>query len=277
TDSFVEISDPTGLIFGDLAIAPNEIAVGQIRVSTDVTESEKRLIAQNLNGKTAAMYLDLTCAVVFYNADTGAFRVQQLTDMQQPMRLTVDIGEYAGKGENYCVLREHAGVVDELAATLNGTLLTFESSKFSTYSVAYTAFAQPTPAPTAAPSEPAPSEPAPTVAPSGSIPPARSAAKTKTTDAAASAEANLETAVSVPTVAAVVVPKESGKEHTSEKSDTEAAQAQKKTEENAQTTGAVRLMWQILICIALAVVIVAAVWVVKKHKKNSKKRKHVKK
>ncbi|MEG1991329.1 MAG: hypothetical protein RR351_04490, partial [Christensenella sp.] len=268
---------------GDLAIAPNEIAVGQIRVSTDVTESEKRLIAQNLNGKTAAMYLDLTCAVVFYNADTGAFRVQQLTDMQQPMRLTVDIGEYADKGENYCVLREHAGVVDELAATLNGTLLTFESSKFSTYSVAYTAFAQPTPtptvtpAPTAAPSEPAPSEPAPTVAPSGSIPPARSAAKTKTTDAAASAEANLETAVSVPTVAAVVVPKESGKEHTSEKSDTEAAQAQKKTEENAQTTGAVRLMWQILICIALAVVIVAAVWVVKKHKKNSKKRKRVKK
>ncbi|MEG1027761.1 MAG: hypothetical protein RSE07_03645, partial [Oscillospiraceae bacterium] len=235
-------------------------------------ESEKQLIAQNLNGKTAAMYLNLTCAVVFYNADTGVFRVQQLTDMQQPMRLTVDIGEYAGKGENYCVLREHAGVVDELAATLNGTLLTFESSKFSTYSVAYTAFAQPTPTPM--PSVSPSAAPVPTSTPQGKP----SAKPVSSSIPSANISSSTPSVVPVPSVAASVVPKQESEiypdDNIKDDSDT-AASANHTADETLQAASAWLMKWWllILIAIALATAIVVGVLIVKKHKKG----KHAKK
>lgn len=116
----------------------------EINNTITVTEEAKAKIEeaiQKIDGEvTTANYFDVTIAV---KAD--GTKVDELTNLSSPIKLVVAIPEDIqtapeGYTRTYYIIREHNGVAELLETTLaeNGTYLTFESDKFSTFALAYT-------------------------------------------------------------------------------------------------------------------------------------------
>lgn len=91
------------------------------------------LTAESKNTATVAMYLELNVQIKADNAVLG-----NITKLNDPLTFTVMVPEKLQKeGRIFYVLRVHDGTVEKLATTVKGSVLTFETDRFSTYALVY--------------------------------------------------------------------------------------------------------------------------------------------
>ena len=115
-----------------------------VQVSEDkVNTAEKEEIEEKLEkeGLTAGKYFDITIAVI--NKDTGATE-GTLDVLTEKIKFTIEIPEdlpevAEGFVRKYYIIRNHIGQVEYLQTELSadGKSLSFETNKFSTYTLAY--------------------------------------------------------------------------------------------------------------------------------------------
>ena len=95
--------------------------------------------AAEIKGLKKGIYLDISMWKVIGN---NAPEKIQDTELSKKVKLSVDLPDNLiapeGKERTYYVIRIHDGEAEILPATLNGKTITFETDKFSTYSIWYT-------------------------------------------------------------------------------------------------------------------------------------------
>lgn len=67
----------------------------------------------------------------------GSYWTSNLTELKKPVTLSVDIDGELAEGESYSIVRDHNGKLEELECTYdeNTGVLSFETDKFSTYTI----------------------------------------------------------------------------------------------------------------------------------------------
>lgn len=114
----------------------NEADTSFSAVKADAEKIQKKLetlTADNQNTATVAMYLDLHMQI-----RDGSTVLGNITKLSEPVTFTVMLPKsLQAEGRSYYVLRVHDGGVDNIAAAVNGDVLTFETDRFSTYAIVY--------------------------------------------------------------------------------------------------------------------------------------------
>ncbi|MEG0378967.1 MAG: hypothetical protein RR614_10870, partial [Eubacterium sp.] len=124
--------------------APEALSAEDIKV---IEESLKAL-EENLKGKNAGvLYLDINMLkqVTVTTTEGDSTTEQAITNLQNPITITLVIPEEIRGDYTYSVIRCHGEQTDVIAPTLSedGTKLSFTTDRFSTYAIAATAMDQP--------------------------------------------------------------------------------------------------------------------------------------
>ena len=116
----------------------------EIEKISEANVAVKDILATNAKvaeqeGFQKGMYLDISMWKAI--GDNAAEKVQN-TRLGKKVKISVDLPNELlapeGKVRTYYVIRVHEGVAEILPTTLNGKTITFETDKFSTYSIWYT-------------------------------------------------------------------------------------------------------------------------------------------
>lgn len=95
--------------------------------------------ASEISGLKKGIYLDISMWKEVGNKETEKI---QNTELSKKLKMLIELPEELvapnGKVRTYYVIRVHDGVAEILPTTLNGRTITFESDRFSTYSIWYT-------------------------------------------------------------------------------------------------------------------------------------------
>lgn len=122
-----------------IAIKTASVDISQL---DSVSEEEKKLFADN--GSTSVLsWIDVGVSS-FYQDSYGSIyedqthTTQKIHELSQPITITIEVPtEYRNSDEIFTVLRNHNGVITELADTdTNPNTVTFETDRFSTYALA---------------------------------------------------------------------------------------------------------------------------------------------
>lgn len=105
-------------------------------LSPDIVENfnnQANLLAASDETAVIAQYLDLSIQLMAENDKLG-----ELNQLVQPLPFSIALPqEFIETNREYYVLRMHEDTITALPATRNGTILTFETDRFSTYALVY--------------------------------------------------------------------------------------------------------------------------------------------
>lgn len=127
----------------EVDVEKKDVAIKLAVNDTQPAEETVRKMVAEIGQGIIAKYFDAVIKVVDKNTDAV---IGNLTELSDKITLSVLIPEDLKPSEGYLrkyyILREHSGVIDRIepALSADGTTLTFQTDKFSTYAIAYEDF-----------------------------------------------------------------------------------------------------------------------------------------
>lgn len=110
----------------------------EFKVST-AEVSDTSAFTQLAENNTIGGYLDLSLQEVIYKGTADEAWTTNITDLDKPMTVNLNLAADLQGHADYMVLRNHNGTVSEIDSTYdaNSKALTFATDKYSTYAIAY--------------------------------------------------------------------------------------------------------------------------------------------
>ncbi|KNZ42624.1 InlB B-repeat-containing protein [Acetobacterium bakii] len=118
-----------------------QLILDKIELS-DIGIWDQRLIENIANGQRVGLYLNIRLNMLLFNYLLNSYGVKELSELNQPLQMSIDIGNLINEGTDFRLIRIHNGVVQEIPSQLNGSILSFGSQYFSTFAVVYTPVAE---------------------------------------------------------------------------------------------------------------------------------------
>lgn len=132
-----------GVNGGQIAGGENVIDSGNLRLSvsdSNMTTEQKAKMQDSAAAKDTDIlsYLEVDLEKFVNKGDSGQEWIEDLEELSEKIKITLNVGKNLDKNKTYVVVREHEGVYEQIPAIYDqdaGTL-TFESDKFSDYALA---------------------------------------------------------------------------------------------------------------------------------------------
>ncbi|HEY5555521.1 InlB B-repeat-containing protein, partial [Acetobacterium sp.] len=105
---------------------------------SDMSVWDKFLINSVANGQSVGQCFNIRLNMLLFNYLLNTYGVRELSELSQPIQLSIDIGNLINKGTDFRLIRIHNGVAEEIPSQLNGSILSFESQYFSSFALVYT-------------------------------------------------------------------------------------------------------------------------------------------
>ncbi|MGV8905444.1 MAG: InlB B-repeat-containing protein [Acetobacterium sp.] len=109
---------------------------------SDIGMWDKILINGLANGQSVGHYFNIRLNLLLFNYLLNTYGVKELSELNQSIQLSIDIGNLINEGKDFRLIRIHNGVAEEIPCQLNGSILSFESQYFSSFALLYTPVAE---------------------------------------------------------------------------------------------------------------------------------------
>lgn len=110
---------------------------------SDIGIGDNLLINSVAKGQRVGHFFNIRLNLLLFNYLLNSYGIKELSELNQPVQLSIDIGNLINKGINFRLIRIHNGVEEEIPSQLNGSILSFESQYFSSFALVYTPVAEP--------------------------------------------------------------------------------------------------------------------------------------
>lgn len=105
---------------------------------SDIGVWDKLLIKSVANGQRVGQCFNIRLNMLLFNYLLNTYSIKELSELNQPIQLSIDIGNLINKGMDFRLIRIHNGLAEEISCQLNGSILSFESQYFSSFALVYT-------------------------------------------------------------------------------------------------------------------------------------------
>lgn len=126
---------------GTIKLGGKEINSGSVVLSVNDVELNNEQISnfeRNANGYNISSYLDINLSQVIYKGTTSSFWENELKDLDNPAKITLNLEEGINGDEVVIVHEKHDGTYEIIPTTYNKetNTITFATTSFSNYAIA---------------------------------------------------------------------------------------------------------------------------------------------
>ena len=126
---------------GTIELGGKEINSGSVVLSVNDVELNNEQISnfeRNANGYNISSYLDINLSQVIYKGTTSSFWENELKDLDNPAKITLNLEEGINGDEVVIVHEKHDGTYEIIPTTYNKetNTITFATTSFSNYAIA---------------------------------------------------------------------------------------------------------------------------------------------
>ena len=126
---------------GTIKLGGKEINSGSVVLSVNDVELNNEQISnfeRNANGYNISSYLDINLSQVIYKGTTSSFWENELKDLDNPAKITLNLEEGINGNEVVIVHEKHDGTYEIIPTTYNKetNTITFATTSFSNYAIA---------------------------------------------------------------------------------------------------------------------------------------------
>ena len=138
---YVEYTESSKVKNGTIKLGGKEINSGSVVLSVNDVKLNNEQISnfeKNANGYNISSYLDINLSQVIYKGIASSFWENELKDLNNPAKITLNLEEGINGDEVVIVHEKHDGTYEIIPTTYNKetNTITFATTSFSNYAIA---------------------------------------------------------------------------------------------------------------------------------------------